>query len=125
MHHPRWASWSNYGNEGARVAPFLTLLRAVGTDVVLTGHAHQYERLVQVNAAGVADPTNGFTQFTVGTGGVSLRDPVAGETLSTSAYRRNDEYGVPALALEGRTYRWRFVSTSGAILDSGTDSCVN
>lgn len=124
MHHPRLSSWSNYP-DGYRTADLLDLLYEAGTDVVLTGHAHQYERLIQLNPAGSADPTKGFTQFTVGTGGVSLRKPVAGELLATSAFRSTSQHGVLALSLDPDSDQWRFLSTSGAGLDSGGDTCVN
>ncbi len=124
VHHPRWSSWSNY-SDGYRTGELLELLHGAGTDIVLTGHAHQYERLIQLDPAGVADPANGFTQFTIGTGGVSLRSPVAGELLPSSAFRSTNHHGALALSLDADSYQWRFLATTGAIVDSGGDTCVN
>ncbi len=60
-----------------------------------------------------------------GTGGVSLRKPVAGELLPTSAFRSTSHHGVLALSLDPDRYQWRFLSTVGAVIDRGGDPCVN
>ena len=44
-------------------------LAEAGTDVVLSGHDHDYERFAPLDAKGRSDAVNGTRQFVVGTGG--------------------------------------------------------
>jgi hypothetical protein len=44
-------------------------LYRAGVDVILNGHAHNYERLEPLDPKGVPDPQRGIRQFVVGTGG--------------------------------------------------------
>ena len=69
-HHPRWSSGAV---EGSDPEPDLGRLWEVlvehGVDVVLNGHAHQYERFDALDAEGNVDAATGIRQFVVGTGG--------------------------------------------------------
>ena len=62
-------------SSGGRAAPnTYTLwqqLYAAQADLVLDGHDHIYERFAPQTPDGVADPVNGITQITVGTGGAN------------------------------------------------------
>ncbi len=89
--------------------------------MVLTGHDHQYERFVPMDADGAADP-DGMVEFVVGTGGRSLYE--FGEILPTSAAHDNSSFGVLKLTLRPGAYDWEFVPTSDTgFEDSGTASC--
>lgn len=120
MHHPRWSS----GPEGdqAKVAELWTILVEGGADVVLSGHAHVYERLAPVDEAGMVDTERGVRQFVVGTGGRSLYG--FGPINPASEVRANTSYGVLKLVLHEDRYDWEFLPTdAGGFTDSGSGTC--
>lgn len=123
MHHPRWSSWGPYASQ-AGLDPIYTLLHEAGTDLILTGHAHHYERLISLDPQGNPDPTTGFRQITVGTGGTAHRFPASGDVLADSSVLITGEWGVLDLDLYADSYDWRFVTVDNAVLDRGTDTCI-
>ena len=100
-----------------------SLLYTKGADVVLTGHAHFYERFDPQDGAGNADPAKGVAQFIVGSGGrnfFSIRPTPA----ANSAARIANTFGVLQMTLSNGSYGWRFVpANTGGSTDSGTGSC--
>ncbi len=123
MHHPRWSSWGPYtSNQG--LDPIYGLLYEAGTDMILTGHAHHYERLVKLDANGRPDPENGFRQITAGTGGTLPRFPDAEDVRTTSSVLETGVWGVLDLDLYENSYAWRFVTVQNEVLDNGTDTCL-
>lgn len=119
-HHPRWSS----GQHGpyAGTADMYQLLADHGTDLLLTGHEHNYERFAAMSAAGAVDPA-GIREFVVGTGGQTLR-PFAG-TAAGSQVRLNDSRGVLRMQLGEDAYSWQFLPTEpGGATDTGSDSCT-
>lgn len=123
MHHPRWSSWGPYASQ-AGLDPIYSLLHEAGTDLILTGHAHHYERLVRLDPEGNADPT-GFRQITIGTGGTAPRFPTPDDVLTDiSATLITGQWGVLDLDLYDSSYDWRFVTVDGDVMDSGTDTCL-
>lgn len=120
-HHPRFST-GEHGDDAA-MATFWEVLADAGADVVLSGHDHDYQRSVPLNAAGTATD-GGMTQFVVGTGGVDFG--AFGEDRTTIAFRQNDTHGVLRLALDpcGYTFAFRPVG-GGEPLDAGavTDTC--
>jgi hypothetical protein len=119
-HHPRWSSGSEHGSD-RRTDALWRILHDGGADLVLTGHDHEYERFVPMNAAGDADPT-GMVEFVVGTGGRSLYD--FARILPTSAVHDSSTYGVLKLTLHPSSYDWAFVpTTDGGFTDSGSADC--
>jgi hypothetical protein len=124
MHHPRWSSWGPYASQ-AGLDPVYTLLHQAGTDLILTGHAHHYERLSKLAPDGTLDPIGGFRQITVGTGGTAPRFPDVGDVLDEAAVLITGTWGVLDLDLYDDSYDWRFVSVDGDVLDAGTDTCGN
>ncbi len=123
MHHPRWSSWGPYASQ-AGLDPIYSLLHAAGTDLVLTGHGHHYERLVELDPSGAPDPVQGFRQITAGTGGTAPRFPDGEDVIDTSGVLITGTWGVLDLDLYDGSYDWRFVSVDNEVLDSGTDSCI-
>ena len=120
FHHPRFSS-SEHGNSSA-VAPFWEALYEAGADVVLSGHAHNYERFAPQTPSGQADPAQGIRQFVVGTGGRSLIS--FGAVQANSKVRIADTYGVIKLTLHPEGYEWQFVTAPGGMeADSGSASC--
>ena len=73
-HQPRFSSDSVHGTAVVGEAMWDALYE-FGADLVLNGHAHWYERYAPQTPDGVADPTYGIRQFTVGTGGRSSARP--------------------------------------------------
>jgi hypothetical protein len=97
-------------------------------DLVLAGHAHDYERF---QPAGVTPTTahapvpaaSGIREFVVGTGGRSFSN-FTGAKPSVEAVRQDTTFGVLALTLRTGSYDWRFVASRGpAFTDSGTGTC--
>ncbi len=121
MHHPRFTSYAPYDN--ARfVEPLHEQLFDAGTDLVLSGHSHHYERFAPMRPDGTVDLESGITNITVGTGGVPRRTNLTPRPLSQ--VRITDAWGVLDLDLRDHDYSWRFVDVEGRILDSGTETCI-
>jgi acid phosphatase type 7 len=118
-HHPRFNSGHD-GNATFMQAIFQDLYDA-NADVVLGGHAHDYERFAPQNPQGQLDNTRGIRQFVVGTGGAFFT--AFGTRAPNSQVRNNSTYGVLKLTLHPSSYDWRFAPESGGFTDSGTGSC--
>ncbi|MBL8959724.1 MAG: Ig-like domain-containing protein, partial [Gemmatimonadetes bacterium] len=120
-HHARWSSDASHGNN-TKVQPLVRALFNAGADVLLSAHAHLYERF------GLQDPSNnaspvGIRQFVVGTGG---RTPLYswGAIKPNSQVRNNTTLGVLKLTLGATSYSWSFLPVAGSTFtDSGTQAC--
>lgn len=88
------------------------LLAAFGTEIVLSGHDHNYQRWEEVD---------GITSFVVGTGGRS-RYPIERED-SRVAYATDSIYGALELVLQASQARFAFRDLTGRARDSGTVEC--
>jgi hypothetical protein len=120
-HHPRFSSDARHGDNAA-VAPFWDALYDHGADVVLAGHAHDYERFAPQTPGGVSDPAFGIRQFVVGTGGKSHYG-FRGAKPNSQA-RDSTAFGVLKLTLNPESYDWRFLPQAGkTFTDSGTTAC--
>jgi len=120
-HHSRFSSDYSHGNN-AGVAPFWDALYQYGADVVLSAHAHDYERFAPQTPAGRADPAFGIREIVSGTGGESHYGFKAPQP--NSQVRNAATFGVLKLTLHSRGYDWRFVPQPGkTFTDSGTGSC--
>ena len=118
FHAPRFSSSGNNRN----VTPFWDDLYAAGAEVVLNGHAHNYERFAPQRPDGTLDDTRGIREFVVGTGGVGLHP--FGTVKPNSQVRNASTYGVLKLRLHPGSYDWKFVPVAGkTFTDSGTKSC--
>ena len=117
-HHPRFTSGPH--GEDAATAPFWEALHQNGADVILVGHDHLYERFAPQAADGLADH-GGIRQFTVGTGGKQLYQPI--RTAPNSELIRANSFGVLELTLRVDSYDWRFITVDGADSDGGSDDC--
>jgi hypothetical protein len=119
-HHPRFNS-GHQGNATFMQAIFQDLYDA-NADVVLGGHAHDYERFGPQNPAGKLDNARGIRQFVVGTGGAFFT--ALGTTKPNSEVRNGSTYGVLMLTLHPNSYDWRFVPEPGrSFTDSGSGTC--
>jgi hypothetical protein len=138
FHHPLYATGEN--TPTPEVMPFWRILYAKGADVILSGHAHRYERHAPITPEGELDPNNGIRQFVAGTGGepggsviyynqvpnyqdvlevVQIGTPGVLELDLNSPNPNNPKgsyswtfHGVPDVPIVGETFT-----------DSGSDSC--
>jgi hypothetical protein len=116
MHNPLFS-----GGFGATpgVKPLWTVLQRHAVDLVITGHAHNYQRFAPQTPSGSATSA-GITEIIAGTGGKSL------QTLTTApnqVFHLNHTFGVLQLTLGSGGWTSRFVSTSGSTLDPATGRC--
>src|SRR5918994_7993957 len=119
-HHPRFSSGMH--GDHASVAPFWDALYQAGADVVLNGHDHDYERFAPQNPSGQADPTQGISEFVVGTGGAELRN--FGSIKDNSEFRVEQKNGVLKMTLRPDGYDWQFLTAPvGAVEDTGSARC--
>jgi Calcineurin-like phosphoesterase len=116
MHHPLFS-----GGFGATsgVKPLWNVLQKHGVDLVLAGHAHNYQRFVSQTPGGTAT-ARGITELIVGTGGVNLQTLT---TVTNQAAHINHLFGVVKLTLNPGGWASKFVATTGASLDPATGTC--
>jgi hypothetical protein len=120
-HHPRFNSSPATGPAPA-TAPLWAILDQAGADVLLTGHAHTYERFAPQTSSGAA-AADGLRQWIVGTGGRSHHS--LGSAAANSQVRHSGTFGVLELTLRAGAYDWRFVPVAGGTFsDSGSAGCV-
>jgi hypothetical protein len=111
IHHPRFSSGEKHGSTAGGVKKLWEALYQANTEVVLSGHEHNYERFSPQDPQGRAHPERGIRQFVVGTGGGG-KYPIGDPIENTEVY--NDETdGVLRLKLEENAYEWRFVPVEG------------
>ena len=89
--------FSSGGRANNNSKTFWTLLYAAHADVILDGHDHIYERFAPQTPAGVADPTNGILEITVGTGGADHTSIPA--VAANSVVRDTTTFGILAMTL--------------------------
>jgi hypothetical protein len=124
FHHGRY----NSGHDGD--SPFVSTLYQdlynAGTDVVLSGHAHDYERFAPQDNASNLDTARGIRQFIVGTGGAFFTGFPGGTAgrHANSEVSQNKTMGVLEMTLHPGSYDWRFVPVAGGTFtDSGATAC--
>jgi len=128
FHHPLYTSSTA---DTTIVRPFWDALYRAGTDVILSGHAHYYERFAPMRPNGTRDLAYGIREFVVGTGGAApsnpMRVPRAANSVIDSEKPNspgNTAYGVLKLDLYAGGYTWRFLPVEGeTFTDSGSGTC--
>jgi hypothetical protein len=119
-HHPRFSG--GQVTSDIELAPFWQALYDANADLVLVGHAHNYQRFAPQNALGAADPARGLREFVVGTGGNPELHPVA--AIANTEVVNNTTWGVLELTLRGKSYDWQFHPIAGqTFTDSGSQAC--
>jgi hypothetical protein len=101
FHHPPYSSGVVHGSTPEMQWPF----REWGASVVLSGHEHDYERLI----------VNGFPYFVNGLGGRSLY--TFGTPLPGSAVRYSDDYGAQLVTADDDSMVFEFYSRTHALID--------
>jgi len=120
LHHPLWSS-SSYATPA--VKPLMQLLYDHGAELVLAGHAHNYERFARQDPNGNANPTYGLREIVVGTGGRSFTN--FSTVAANSQVRNAATFGVIKLTLASTQYTWQFVPIAGSNWSDGpfTEAC--
>jgi hypothetical protein len=120
-HHPRFTSgWAH--SDAEAVGAFWEALYDEGADLVLSAHAHVYERFAAQNPSGGADPDFGIREIVVGTGGESHHGFATAKP--NSEVRNAAAFGVLKLTLHGGSYDWSFLPQAGKTFsDAGTADC--
>lgn len=117
-HHPWFTSSAYRGEE--ELKRFVEILEEADADVVLTGHAHGYERFAPQNADGVPDE-EGIRHFVVGSGGAPFH-PF--KQVKPNSEVRVHAYGLLKLELFEDRYTWEFVPVAGeTFTDAGEGRC--
>jgi Calcineurin-like phosphoesterase len=121
-HHPLF----NAGEEGTQqsMQPVWQLMAQHGVDLVLNGHDHDYQRWTPLDGSGNPSPT-GITEIVVGSGGHGLQHVGTDPRLVKKYDDTNGFFGALRLALNTNGAGFQFISTGGAVLDSGSVPCTN
>ena len=117
-HHPRY----NSGQEGGSatfIDSWFDTAYDNGVDMVLSGHAHDYERFAPQDGNGNAR-ADGVREFVVGTGGKSL---TTFNSAKPNSVARISKYGILTMELDDDAYSWAFLDEAGATGDSGSAAC--
>jgi acid phosphatase type 7 len=121
FHHPLYAS--GRGEDSPQVRPFWDILYDHHADVILSGHAHRYERFARITPSGERSSARGIRQFIVGTGGAP-GEPQQGPDEPRVQAKKVGAPGVLKLDLGSGFYQWKFVPVAGRnYTDSGRTRC--
>lgn len=124
MHEPLWSSAPQGTPANPDVRPLVQALYDNGVELLLTGHAHSYERFAPQNPQGVADSSSGVRQIVAGTGGKSADSFGAAVPQPNSEVRDGNTFGVLKVTLHPKSYDWEFVPIAGqTFTDSGSNTC--
>ena len=115
--------FSSGGRAATNSQAFWDVLYAAHADLVLDGHDHIYERFAPQTNKGAADPVNGITQITVGTGGANHTSIAS--VVPNSVVRNTSSFGILAVTLHSNSYSWKFLPATGSFTDSGSATCHN
>ena len=123
-HHPLYTSVSS--GQGVtpdtEMQPIFQDLYTLGVDLVVNGHAHNYERFAPQDANGNPDAAHGVVEIVAGMGGESHM--TFGTAVANSLVRNATAYGVLKLTLHASSYDWQFLPIAGqTFTDSGTQAC--
>jgi 3',5'-cyclic AMP phosphodiesterase CpdA len=121
FHQPLFSSRAEGGVETVR--PFWDILYKHRADVILSGHAHSYERFKKQDPNGVRDKL-GIRLFVVGTGGAPLK-PFGDTIAANSKVRQSETWGALKMRLHSTGYTWEFKRAAGerGFEDAGTARC--
>ena len=90
--------------------------------MVVSAHAHSYERFAPQRPDGTLARKRGIREFVVGTGGVNHKPFEAAKP--NSRVRDAATFGVLRLTLHPGSYDWKFKpAAGGTFTDSGTKAC--
>jgi Calcineurin-like phosphoesterase len=120
MHQPRFSSDDEHGDSLTVDTLWRTAHRG-GVDLVVAGHAHDYERIGPVSLTGKAND-HGPVLFVVGTGGAAPRSFAT--VTPASAKRIAGQFGLARLTLEPQAWSAEFLAApGGAVRDTASGGC--
>lgn len=123
-HQPVFNSGEQHGDSAPSGAKaFWEDLSAVGADIVVNGHEHNYQRYGKQDVSGQALP-DGIREFVVGSGGKSHYSLLDEKDPNYEAGNATD-FGVLLLHLGDDSYSWEFVNVEGDVLDAGGPVACN
>jgi hypothetical protein len=118
-HHPRFSGGAVGGD--AMMQPIWQALYEKNADLVLTAHAHDYQRFAPMTASGNLDTKRGIREFVIGTGG---HDHQPAAAVTNTEVINDTTFGVLSLRLRASAYDWTFVPVAGGTFtDSGSTAC--
>jgi hypothetical protein len=119
-HHPRFST--GVVGDSPDIRPLFQALYDGNADLLLVGHAHNYQRWSPLNPTGAADAARGIRQFVVGTGGRGFHEVSPPDPRQEIA--NDDTLGVLRLLLGSRGFTWQFQPVPGrTFTDSGSQTC--
>ncbi len=121
-HEPLYTS-STVVIRNTAVQPLLQDLYNANADLIVNGHAHNYERFAPQDASGNLDLAKGIIEIIAGTGGDSLF-PFSAAKAPNSVAGNDSTFGVLKLTLHPTSFDWQFIPIAGqTFTDSGTQAC--
>ena len=121
-HEPFYTS-STVITRNTAVQPLLQDLYNANADLIVNGHAHNYERFAPQDASGNLDLVKGIIEIIAGTGGDSLF-PFSAAKAPNSVIGNDSNFGVLKLTLHPTSFYWQFIPIAGqTFTDSGTQAC--
>ncbi len=119
-HIPVWASSTDRQPDMQAITQ---ILYDNNTDIILTGHAHYYERFAPQDPNKNPDPTRGIRAFVIGTGGRSFFS-ISQTPQPNSEARIPGTFGALTMTLHPAGYDWAFhPTTPDGPTDTGTGTC--
>ncbi|MGQ9587253.1 MAG: metallophosphoesterase family protein [Thermoplasmata archaeon] len=119
FHHPLY-DWETPGSPqwaSPELIPYWDLLYSSGVDIILNGHAHNYQRWGPQDAYGNY-ATDGIREFVVGTGGYYLNNLGHPPKPANFEWGQDWAFGALRLTLHDGYFDFEYISLSGIILDS-------
>ncbi|MEO5652884.1 MAG: metallophosphoesterase, partial [Marmoricola sp.] len=110
MHHPRFSSGKEHGNNDAVEGLWRTAEKH-RTEIALAGHDHDYERFAPLSPTGESSPESGISSFVIGTGGKNLYS--LGTREAGSEFYQSDTMGVLLLELKEDSWTYSFQGLDG------------
>lgn len=119
-HHPRFST--GVVGDSPDIRPLFQALYDANADLLLVGHAHNYQRWSPLNPTGAADAARGIRQFVVGTGGRAFHEVSPPDPRQEIA--NDDTFGVLRLLLSSAGFTWQFQPVAGrTFTDTGSQTC--
>ncbi len=121
-HEPYYTS-SSVVAPATDMQPMWIDLYNANADLILDGHAHNYERFAPQDPYGNLDTARGIIEIIAGTGGDALSG--FNSTPAPNSLVRNDTtFGVLKVTLHASSFDWQFIPIAGSTFtDSGTQAC--
>jgi Bacterial Ig domain/Calcineurin-like phosphoesterase len=122
FHHP-YLTIGPSATEGfpTRGSQLWSLLASKGVTLALTGHDHDYQRWMAVDANGNPS-SSGITEIVVGSGGHGTQGFIASDPRVVAS--NGSDFGALRLEMNPSGAAFRFATTSGSTLDSGSVQCT-